>query len=74
MSDTIERIAKHLEAQRETDDPISQARRDRSFDAPRVRETLDRLRQVLFDHTPSAQLASELRVAHGLVANLVGLE
>jgi serine O-acetyltransferase len=74
MTDTIEQIAFHLEAQRETDDPISQARRDRSFDAPRVRETLDRLRQILFDHTPSAQLASELRVAHGLVANLVGLE
>ena len=74
MSDTIERIAKHLEAQRETDDPISQARRERGVDETKVVEALRRLSQILFDQTPSAQLNAEIHVAHGLVASLVGLD
>jgi serine O-acetyltransferase len=74
MSDTIERIAKHLEAQRETDDPISQARRERSVDEARVVEALRHLSQILFDQTPSSQLNVEIHVAHGLVASLVGLD
>ena len=44
MSDTIERIAKHLEAQRETQDPISEARRERGVDESKVVEALRRLR------------------------------
>lgn len=74
MSDTIDRIAKHLEAQRETDDPISLARRERAVDETRVVEALRRLSQILFDQTPSAQLNAEIHVAHGLVASLVGLD
>ena len=74
MSDTIERIAKHLEAQRETDDPISQARREQGVDETKVVEALRHLSQILFDQTPSAQLTAEIHVAHGLVASLVGLD
>jgi len=74
MSGTIERIAQHLEAQRETDDPISQARREVTIDQAKVSEALERLRCILFDQTPDRQLGSEVHVAHGLVANLVGLD
>ena len=74
MSDTIERIAQHLEAQRETDDPISLARRERGVDEGKIVEALRRLSQILFDQTPSPQLTAEIHVAHGLVASLVGMD
>ena len=74
MTSSIDRIARHLEAQREKNDPISQARKERVFDQYKVQGALDRLRAILFDETPDAQLASDLHVAHGQVAGLVGME
>ena len=74
MTSSIDRVAQHLEAQRERSDPISTARRERSFDVYKVQGALDRLRQILWDHTPDPQLASDLHVAHGQVAGLVGMD
>jgi serine O-acetyltransferase len=74
MTSSIDRVAQHIEAQRDKSDPISQARRETSFDVYKVQGTLDRLRAILFDQTPSSQLASDMHVAHGQVAGLVGMD
>lgn len=74
MNDTIDRVVADLRDQREASDPISQARKDVHYDATKVHETLDLLRSLLLDQTPSARLESDIRVAHGLVAGLVGPE
>ena len=74
MTSSIDRVAQHLEAQREKNDPISQARKDPGFDVYKVHGTLDRLRALLYDQTADAQLASDLHVAHGQVAGLVGMD
>jgi serine O-acetyltransferase len=74
MTSSIDRVARHLEAQREKNDPISQARKERGFDVYKVHGALDRLRALLFDQTPDPQLASDLHVAHGQVAGLVGMD
>jgi len=74
MTSSIEKVAQHLEAQREKSDPISQARQEQGFDVYKVHATLDRLRAILFDQTPDSQLASDLHVAHGQVAGLVGMD
>ena len=72
MSDRIDRVARHLEAQRETGDSIAAARSEQSFDLAMVQMVLERLRQILLDQTPADQLEWELEVAHGLVAKMVG--
>ncbi len=74
MSSSIDRVAQHLEAQREKSDPISTARRETGFDVYKVHGTLDRLRALLFDQTQDSQLASDLHVVHGQVAGLVGMD
>ena len=74
MSSSIDDVARHLEAQREKADPISEARKEQAFDVYKVQGTLDRLRAILFDLTPDSQLASDLHVAHGQVAGLVGMD
>ncbi len=74
MSSSVDRIARHLEAQREKNDPISAARHEQAFDFYKVQATLERLRAILFDQTPDAQLVSDLHVAHGQVAGLVGMD
>ena len=74
MTSSIERVAKHLEAAREKNDPISQARRETRYDVVKVHGALDRLRQLLFDLTQDQQLSSDLHVVHGQVAGLVGME
>ncbi len=74
MSSSIERVAKRLESEREKSDPISTARREHGFDLYKVHAALDRLRAILFDQTTDAQLASDLHVAHGQVAGLVGMD
>ena len=74
MSSTIERIAEHLAAAREKPGPISKARSEHGFDVYKVHAALDRLRSIVLDQTPDAQLASDLHVAHGQVAGLVGMD
>lgn len=68
----IDRIAQHLAALREQNGPIKQARGEYTYDSAKVRETLDLLRRLLFDQTVDAQLRSDLQVAHGQIAGVVG--
>ena len=72
MSEVIDRIAQHLAALREQAGPIRQARGERTYDSDKVRETLELLRRILFDQTQDDQLASDLHVAHGMIAGIVG--
>ena len=68
----IERIAQHLTAQREKDDPITRAAHEGAPDPERVHEVLDRLRAIVFDRTATRHLRSDLEVVHGLITALIG--
>jgi serine O-acetyltransferase len=72
VEETLRAVAGHLRAQREKDDPVSQARRQPGPDEARVLEVLGRFRQLLVDAIPDEQLESELEVVHGLLAPVVG--
>jgi serine O-acetyltransferase len=72
MEDPIERIAAHLTAARERVDSLSEARREACPDPVRVRDVLERLREIAFDRTPTDQLRCDLEVVHGLLAGLIG--
>ena len=74
ISELIDRVAQHLSALREQAGAIRQARGERTYDTEKVRETLELLRRILFDQTQDEQLASDLHVAHGLIAGIVGVE
>ena len=72
MSSPTESIARHLAAQRDKIDPISEARKQGAPDGVRVIEVLGRLRALVFEHTPTAQLTSDIEVVHGLISGLIG--
>jgi serine O-acetyltransferase len=72
MDDTIDRIAAHLAAARERVDPLTQAQRETCPDPGRVHEVLERLRELVFDRSPSERLRADLEVVHGLLAGLIG--
>ena len=72
MVDEIRLVADELMAQRETCDPLTEARKEILPYQRRVADALGALRAIVTDDTPSAQLTSDLRVIHGLVAALVG--
>ncbi len=74
MGSTTEAVSRKLAAQREDDDPISEARRQVSPDRAWVIDVLDRLRAIVFEQTPSERLTSDLEVVHGVVAGLIGSE
>jgi serine O-acetyltransferase len=70
----MERTAKKLSALREKEDSVSVARRQRCPDRGWVIEVLDKLRAIVLDQSPTEKLGSDLEVAHGLVAGLIGGE
>lgn len=74
MSDGILAVAEGLREQREQRDPVSEARKEVLPYARRVKDALGALRALVTDDTPTAQLESDLRVVHGIVAALVGGE
>ena len=69
----IDRIAQHLAALREQSGAIKQARGERTYDSEKVRAALGLLRRILFDQPADEQLASDLHVAHGQIAGIVGV-
>ncbi len=74
MSSATESIARHLAAQREQSDPISDARRQSWADWDLVVEVQQKLRALLFERTPVERLTSDVEVIHGLLSGLVGAE
>ncbi len=74
MVDEIRLVADELMAQRESSDPLTEARKEILPYQRRVADALGALRAIVTDDTPSGQLTSDLRVIHGLVAALVGSE
>jgi serine O-acetyltransferase len=74
MSDDISYVAKELRRLRERSDPVSEARHEVLPYARRVKDALGALRSLITDDTPTAQLESDLRVVHGIVAALIGGE
>ncbi len=74
MSSPTESIARHLAAQREKSDPISDARRQSWADWDLVVEVQQKLRALLFERTPVERLTSDVEVIHGLLSGLVGAE
>jgi serine O-acetyltransferase len=74
MSDAIRGIAHHLRSLREGDDAISSSRREAVVARDPVIEVVQRVRDLLLDRTPSADLESDLEVSHGLLTRLVGAE
>src|SRR5262245_34179339 len=74
MSDGIPAVAETLRELREQRDPVAEARKEVLPYARRVKDALGALRALVTDDTPTAQLESDLRVVHGIVAALVGGE
>jgi serine O-acetyltransferase len=72
MENRMSTVAQHLRAQREKRDPIALARLEQIPSKGRVLESLEHLRMLLLDRGPGEQLESELEVAHGLLAAVVG--
>jgi serine O-acetyltransferase len=72
MQDPIDRIAAHLAAAREREDALALASREACPDPQRVRELLERLREIAFDRTETERLRADLEVVHGLLAGLIG--
>ncbi len=69
--DAVTYVAKELRALRERSDPVSEASKEVLPYTRRVRDALGALRSLVTDDTPTAQLESDLRVVHGIVAALV---
>jgi serine O-acetyltransferase len=74
MADGIERVAAELAALRDAGDPVSEASREILPYTRRVKDALGALRALVTDHTPAAQLESDLRVVLGIVSALIGGE
>lgn len=72
MERILEITARNLRVQKEQTDSISEARRERVPDTPRVLEALERLRSFVFDDVAADQLEPELEVVHGLLAAVIG--
>ncbi len=72
MSSPTENVARHLAAQRDQTDPISEARKQRVPDSNLVVEVLAKLRAMVFEQTPFERLTSDLEVVHGLISGLMG--
>jgi len=72
MVDEIRLVADELMTQRESCDPLTEARKEILPYQRRVADALGALRAIITDDTPSGQLTSDLRVIQGLVAALVG--
>ncbi len=72
MTSPTESVARHLAAQREKDDPVSEARKRPSPDPALVIEVVTKLRSILFEQTPPERLTSDLEVVHGLISGLIG--
>jgi serine O-acetyltransferase len=71
MSDGIARVAMHLRALRDGDDPVSRASKEVLPYTRRVKDALGALRALVTDDTPTSQLESDLSVVHGLVAAVI---
>jgi serine O-acetyltransferase len=74
VSTLTETIAQHLAAQREQNDPVSEARRQACPDTGRVIDVLENLRAIVFERTPPERLNSDLEVVHGLLSGLAGAD
>ena len=74
MPDGIPDVADALRELRERCDAVCEARKEVLPYARRVKDALGALRALVTDDTPTAQLESDLRVVHGIVAALVGGE
>ena len=74
MEDETRRIAEELRHQRSQSDPLSETRKQVLPYTRRVGDALGALRALATDNTPTAQLESDLRVVHGIVAALVGTD
>lgn len=74
MNPITESVAQHLAAQRDKQDPISEARRQPCPDNAFVVEVLEKLRAIVLEQTPTERLQSDVEVAHGLIAGLVGAD
>ena len=72
--DGIPKVAKELRALRETGDAVNEASREVLPYSRRVKDAVGALRSLVTDDTPAAQLESDLRVVHGIVAALIGAE
>jgi serine O-acetyltransferase len=71
MTDAVSYVAKELRALRERSDAVSEASKEVLPYTRRVKDALGALRALVTDDTPTAQLESDLRVVHGIVAALV---
>ncbi|UCE87630.1 MAG: serine acetyltransferase [Deltaproteobacteria bacterium] len=74
MTSPSRTVSEALSRARNQEDAISRARRQRCPDRRWVIEVLERLRAMVLDQTPTEKLESDLEVAHGLIAGLVGAE
>jgi len=74
LVDPIPDVAEQLRALRNQPDPVTEARREVFPYTRRVSDALGALRALVTDDSPTAQLESDLRVVHGIVAALVGGE
>ena len=74
MSSTTENIASRLAALRERSDPVSEARRQSTPDGAWVVEVLEKLRAIVLEKTPVERLQSDIEVAQGLIAGLIGTD
>ena len=74
MNSPTEAVAKHLAAQRDKTDPITEARHQSWADQGLVVEVQRKLRELLFERTPIERLNSDVEVIHGLLSGLIGSE
>lgn len=74
MSSPTESVARHLAAQRDKSDPISDARRQGWADWDLAVDVQQKLRDLLFERTHADRLTSEVEVIHGLLSGLVGAD
>lgn len=74
MSNVTENIARRLAALRERSDPVSEARRQSTPDGAWVVEVLEKLRAIVLEKTPVERLQSDIEVAQGLIAGLIGTD
>ncbi len=74
MSDAVSYVAKELRALRERSDAVSEASKEVLPYTRRVKDAMGALRAIVTDDTPTAQIESDLRVVHGIVAALIPSE
>ena len=71
MSDRIPDVSEQLRELRKRKDPVSEARTEVLPYTRRIKDALGALRALVTDDTPTAQLESDLRVVHGIVAAII---